>query len=83
MRAVNPGPVFPPFAQAASHRIHHDVTDFSLFFVVVTQAMIEEIALPFDRVMCRQIVLPVRNRFLHPGLARKGNNAVEMVRHEQ
>jgi hypothetical protein len=59
VRAINPWPVFDAFAKAASHRVHQDVTDLLLFLVVITQAMIKEIALPFYLLVSGQEMFPV------------------------
>ncbi|MGO9587051.1 MAG: hypothetical protein ACLP2Y_12715 [Limisphaerales bacterium] len=81
--AINPRPVFNSFAQLASNWIVQDVTDFFRLFVVVTQAMVEEITLPDDFFFPRQKPFPVRNCFLHSGFAGKSNDGVKVVRHQQ
>jgi hypothetical protein len=51
--------------------------------VVIAQAMIEEVSLPFDFLMYGQEVFPVRYSSLHACVLRKSNNGVEMIRHEK
>ena len=80
---INPWPIFNSFAQVASDRIHQDVTDFFCFLVMVAQTVIKKVALPVDFLTSGQKSFPVRNCFLHSGLARKSNNGVEMIRHQQ
>ena len=51
--------------------------------MVIAQAMIEEVSLPFDFLMYGQEVFPVRCGSLHAGALWKSNNGVKMVRHEK
>jgi hypothetical protein len=83
VRAINPWPVFDAFAKAASHRVHQDVTDLLLFLVVITQAMIKEIALPFYLLVSGQEMFPVGHTRFHALLARESDDAVEVIGHEE
>jgi len=50
---------------------------------MVAQTMIEEIALPIHAMFRGHKLLPVLNHRCHSRLAWKGNDGVQMVRHEQ
>jgi hypothetical protein len=83
VRAINPWPVFDAFAKTASHRVHQDVTDLLLFLVVIAQAMIKEIALPFYFLVSGQEMFPVGHTRFHALLARESDDAVEVIGHEE
>jgi len=50
---------------------------------MVTQPVIEEIALPRDSQFPSDVFLPIRDGDLHTRIARECDDAVEVVRHEQ
>jgi hypothetical protein len=50
---------------------------------MVSKAMIEEITLPTDLVRACEIPFPVRDRGLDSRIARKGDDRVEMIGHEE
>ncbi len=79
MWPIDPHPVFRPFAQALADGIHKDVTRLLVHFVMVAQAMIEEVALPIHAVFSRHILLPFFNHGLHSRLAREGEDGVQMI----
>src|ERR1041385_8854968 len=80
--AIDPGPVFGAFAQAAPHRVHEDVIGLLLFLVMVAQAVVEEVSLPVNLLMRGEKMFPVPDGLLHPWLARECDDAVEMIGHE-
>jgi hypothetical protein len=51
--------------------------------MMVTQAVIEKIALPFHAVFSSDKLLPVPDRCLHARVMREGNNGVQVIRHKQ
>ena len=51
--------------------------------LVVTQAVIEKVPLPFDLLLARQKMFPAGHDRLHSRLARKRDNGVQMIRHQQ
>ena len=50
---------------------------------MIAQAVIEEITLPIHALFSGDILLPVLDRCLHSRFARKGEDGVQMIRHEQ
>ena len=50
---------------------------------MIAQAMVEEITLPIHGMFSSDILLPILDRRLHSRLARKCEDGVEMIRHEQ
>jgi hypothetical protein len=50
---------------------------------MVTEAMIEEIALPIHAMFPGHILFPVLNRGCHSRLAWKGKDGVQMIRHQK
>jgi len=46
IRTINPLPIFRLFTQCFANRIHQNVTGFLFQFVMVAQAVVEEITLP-------------------------------------
>ena len=51
--------------------------------MVISQAVIKEVALPFDLMLTRQKVLPVSDDLLYPNLAWESDDGVQMVGHQQ
>ena len=51
--------------------------------MMIAQAVIEEITLPIHALFSGDILLPVLDRCLHSRFARKGEDGVQMIRHEQ
>ncbi len=80
---IDPHPVFRPLTQAFADGIHQDVIRLLVHFVMVVQAMIEEVALPIHAVFPGYIFLPVFDHRGHSGLARQGQDGVQVIRHEQ
>ena len=50
---------------------------------MIAQAVIEEIPLPFDLVVTRQKMFPASHRRFHARLARKGDDPMQMIGHQQ
>ena len=50
---------------------------------MIAETVIEEIALPGDADVAREILFPIFNRLLHPRLLRKRDDAMQMIGHEQ
>ncbi len=53
---IDPQPVFGTLTQTLANGIHQDVTRLLLHFVMVAQAMIEEVALPIDAMFSGHIL---------------------------
>jgi hypothetical protein len=70
-------------AQSFANRIHKDVAGFLFEFMMVTQAMIEKIALPIHAMFSGQEFLPVPDDCLHSRFARERNDCMKVVGHEQ
>ena len=83
VRAINPNPIFDAFAQFFANGIHQDVAGLFIQLVLIAQAMVEEVPLPFDSMFDRHKLLPVCNRGFYSRLAREGNDGVQMVGHQQ
>ncbi len=82
-RSKQPGPFFGPFAQPLPHRIHQNVARLFLDLVMAAQPVIEEIPLPGDTIVERHISFPMGHGHFDSRLDRKGNDAMEMIRHQQ
>jgi len=82
-RMINPGPVFGSFAESPANGVQQNIADFSFEFVVVTQAVIEEISLPADFLLCCQKVFPIRHGLLHARRAGEGKNGMQMIGHQE
>ena len=56
---------------------------FLFYFMMVAQAVIGEIALPIDAIFSCNELFPVLDRCCHSRFARKRNDRMQMIRHEQ
>jgi hypothetical protein len=83
IRTINPRPILRSLAQRFADRIHQDITGLLFQFVMVAQAVIEEIALPVHAMMSSDELLPVLDSRLHSRFTRERNNRMQMIRHEQ
>ena len=81
--AIRPNPIFHPVTQPLSHGIHQDVRSLFFEFVPVAQAMVEEIPLPLNAMFYGREFFPVSNGHCHARFARKSNDAMQMIRHQQ
>jgi len=81
--AIDPRPVFGAFTKAAANRVHQDVTDFLLFFVMIAQTVVEEISLPIDLRFGGEEMFPVGEDCFHRRFAWKRNDGMEVIRHEE
>jgi hypothetical protein len=66
-----------------SNWVQKNIAGLFLHFGVVPQPMVEKIPLPMNSLMDSQEMLPVLNRQLHPWLPWKGNDPMEMIRHQE
>jgi len=82
-RAIHPNPIFHPFAQPLSHGIHQDVRSLFFKFVPVAQAMVEEIPLLLNAMFYGRKFFPVSDGCCHARFARKSDDGVQMIRHQQ
>ena len=83
VRTIYPHPIFRSLAQPFPNRIHENVTRFLFEFVMISQAVIEKIALPTDAELSRHEFFPVPHSRLHSRFAREGNDRMQMIRHQQ
>lgn len=81
--AINPHPIFHPFAQAFVNGIHQDVFRLFLQLVMVAQPVIEEIPLPCHPELDRHKFFPIRNERFQTRFTRESDDGVQMVGHEQ
>ena len=81
--AIEPNPILHPFAQAFANGIHQNIFILFLQLVMVTQAMVKKIALPFHPKLDRHKLLPVGDQCFHARRTREGDDGVQMVGHEQ
>jgi hypothetical protein len=70
-------------AQSATDGVHQDLIRLFRQFMMIPEAMLEEIPLSIHTVATRHEFLPVGNRLLHAWQRRKCEYGVQMVRHEQ
>ena len=77
---VNPQPILRSLARSFANRIHKDIAGFFLQFVMVTEAVIEEIALPLHTVLSRDELLPVLHGRCHSEVTRKRDDRMQMIR---
>jgi hypothetical protein len=70
-------------AQSFADRIHQDVAGFLFQFVMVAQAMIEEIALPINAVFSCNELFPVLDGCCHSRFTWECHDCVQMIRHKQ
>jgi len=80
---INPHPIFRLLAQSFPDRIHQDVAGFLFQFVMVAQAMIEEIALPIDTMFSSDELFPVLDGCCHSRFTWECHDRVQMIRHKQ
>lgn len=83
IRLTHPNPVFRPFTQAFSDGIHQNVTGLFDQFMMGSQSVIKEIALPFNAQFKREEFFPIGNQDFHAGFAREGHDGVQVIRHQQ
>ncbi len=81
--AVDPYPIFHPFTQSFADGVHQDVARLFFQLVLVAQAVVKEIALPFDAVIHRCKFFPVGERRFHSRITRKCDDGMQMVGHQQ
>src|SRR5689334_2204909 len=58
-RPIDPSPILGASAQPFPYRIHQDVTRLFLQLLIVAQAMVKKIALPFHAKPAGDVFLPV------------------------
>jgi len=80
--AEGPGPVFGFFAEAAANGIHFDVVGFFFEFCGGAEAVVEEVRLPLNRVVRRDVMFPATDRGVEAGFAWGRDDGVEVVGHE-
>jgi len=80
--AINPHPILRSLAQSFANRIHQDIAAFLLQFVMVAQAVIEEITLPIHAMFSGDELLPVLDGRCHSRFARERHDSMQMIRHE-
>jgi len=68
--------------EAGAYWVHPDVIRFFIEAFVVPKAVIEEITLPNNTVMCRLILFPRANDSCHLLMLRKAEQGMEMIWHE-
>jgi len=81
--APDPGPILHALAQSAPNWIHQNIADLRVELMGVPQTMIEKILLPRNARGSSEIFFPIRNRRLHPGVAGKNDDRVQMIWHQQ
>jgi len=82
-RAIDPGPLFGALAQTLPNRVLEDIIGLRAGFVVIAQAVIEEVPLPVDALSSREIPLPICDGALQARLARESDDAMQMIGHQQ
>jgi hypothetical protein len=70
-------------AQALTDWIHKNVVRLLDFSVVIPKPMIKEVSLPGNLVIPSEVFLPFTDGPFHARLARKGDNRVQMIGHQQ
>ena len=80
-RTINPYPILRSLAQSFANRIHQDVAGFLFQFVMVAQAVVEEITLPTRAMFSANEFLPVLDDRCHSRFARERNNRMQVIRH--
>src|SRR6266496_570699 len=83
IRTINPHPILGSLAQSFANRIHQYVASFLLQFMMVAQAVIEEIALPIHAMLSGDELFPVLDGVFHSRFARERNDRMQMIRHKQ
>jgi hypothetical protein len=83
VRTINPDPIIHSLAQSFPNRIHQDVASFLFQFVMIAQAVIEEIALPIHAMFSSNELFPVLDGRCPSWFARKCHDRVQMVWHKQ
>src|SRR5947207_12696659 len=80
---IYPQPLLGSLAQSFANRIHQDVAGFLFEFVMIAQAVIEEIALPIHRMFPSDELLPILDGRCHSRFTRERDDCVQMIRHKQ